>query len=109
MIRICAVAELPDGVARRVIADVPIAVVNSGGTFFAVDDTCTHQDASLADGYVEDCTLECPLHAARFDLRTGVPLDPPARVGLRTHTVVVRDGSIYLIPATGVADAGAVA
>jgi 3-phenylpropionate/trans-cinnamate dioxygenase ferredoxin subunit len=60
------------------------------------DDTCTHQDASLADGWVENCAVECPLHEACFDLRTGVPSGAPAKTPVRTYAVHVDDGSIVL-------------
>jgi 3-phenylpropionate/trans-cinnamate dioxygenase ferredoxin subunit len=73
-----------------------IAVFNVDGEFLAIDDTCTHQDASLADGWVEGCTVECPLHAACFDLRTGMPSGPPAKMPVRTHEVVVADGLVYV-------------
>ena len=96
MIPVCAVGDLPDGEAVRVEADVPIAVFNVGGGFYAIDDTCTHQDASLADGWVEGCVVECPLHASCFDLRTGEPTGPPAKKPVRTHEVVVKDGHVYV-------------
>jgi 3-phenylpropionate/trans-cinnamate dioxygenase ferredoxin subunit len=102
VIEVCAVGDLPDGEAVR-IDGLPgqdaIAVFNVGGEFFALDDTCTHQDASLADGYVEpDCTVECPLHATCFDLRTGKPTGPPAKAPVRTHAVTVDDGTIFVLP-----------
>jgi 3-phenylpropionate/trans-cinnamate dioxygenase ferredoxin subunit len=101
VIKVCAVTDLPEGEAVRVEPvelGVPIAVFNVAGAFYAIDDTCTHQDASLADGYLEDdCTVECPLHASCFDLRTGKPSGPPAREPVRTHPVVVEDGTIYLV------------
>ena len=76
---------------------VPIAVFHTeDGEFFAVDDTCTHQDASLADGWLEDCMVECPLHASRFDLRTGAVDAPPAKRPVRTHRVVVDGDTVYL-------------
>jgi 3-phenylpropionate/trans-cinnamate dioxygenase ferredoxin subunit len=96
MIPVCALADLPDGEAVRVETDVPIAVFNVGGTFYAIDDTCTHQDASLADGWLEGCTVECPLHASCFDLRTGLPSGPPAKRPVRTHQVVVSDGVVHV-------------
>lgn len=109
MIRVCAVAELADGEAIRVDAAVPIAVFKVAGEFYAIDDTCTHQDASLADGFVEDdCTVECPLHASCFDLRTGKPSGPPARVAVRTHAVMIEDGAIFVVPSPAAAP-GAVA
>ncbi len=99
VIRVCAVADLPDGEAIRVELEVPIAVFNVAGDFYAIDDTCTHQDASLADGYLEeDCTVECPLHASCFDLRTGKPSGPPAREPVRTHSVVVEGDTVFVVP-----------
>jgi 3-phenylpropionate/trans-cinnamate dioxygenase ferredoxin subunit len=76
---------------------VPIAVFRTeGDEFFAIDDTCTHQDASLADGWLEGCEVECPLHASRFDLRTGRVDAPPAKVPVRTHAVHVEDETVYV-------------
>jgi 3-phenylpropionate/trans-cinnamate dioxygenase ferredoxin component len=99
VIRVCAVADLPVGEAVRLDVEVPIAVFNVNGELFAIDDTCTHQDASLADGYLEDdCTVECPLHASCFDLRTGEVSGPPAKVPVRTHAVVVENGTIFVVP-----------
>ena len=92
--------DIPLGEAVRIEAGDgsggPIAVFNVDGEFLAIDDTCTHQDASLADGWVEGCTVECPLHAACFDLRTGMPSGPPAKMPVRTHEVVVADGLVYV-------------
>jgi 3-phenylpropionate/trans-cinnamate dioxygenase ferredoxin subunit len=89
--------DIPRGGAVRVEADVPIAVFNVEGELFAIDDTCTHQDASLADGWLEGCKVECPLHASCFDLRTGLPSGPPAKAAVRTHGVVVDgDGFVYV-------------
>lgn len=59
------------------------------GELYAIDDTCTHQDASLADGWLEGCEVECPLHSAIFDLRTGEPDGLIARRPVRTHRVLV--------------------
>jgi 3-phenylpropionate/trans-cinnamate dioxygenase ferredoxin component len=92
--------DVPLGEAVRVEASAeygaPIAVFNVDGELLAIDDTCTHQDASLADGWLEGCNVECPLHAACFDLRTGMPSGPPAKMPVRTHEVVVEDGLVYV-------------
>jgi 3-phenylpropionate/trans-cinnamate dioxygenase ferredoxin component len=96
------VDDIPLGEAVRVDAHVPIAVFNVDGELFAIDDTCTHQDASLADGWVEGCAVECPLHAACFDLRTGMSSGPPAKMPVRTHEVVVDDGVVYVRVAAAV-------
>jgi 3-phenylpropionate/trans-cinnamate dioxygenase ferredoxin component len=96
MIQVCALAELPPGESTRIVAHVPVAVFNADGELFAIDDTCTHQDASLSEGWLEDCLIECPLHAASFDLRTGRPTGLPAKRPVRTYDVVVRDGVVYV-------------
>jgi 3-phenylpropionate/trans-cinnamate dioxygenase ferredoxin subunit len=95
VLQVCPLSQLPPGEALRVEADPPIAVFHTeDGEVFAIDDTCTHQDASLADGWVEGCEVECPLHASRFNLRTGAVEDMPAKLPVRTHAVVVEDGMI---------------
>ncbi|MQA61864.1 MAG: bifunctional 3-phenylpropionate/cinnamic acid dioxygenase ferredoxin subunit [Actinophytocola sp.] len=96
MIPACALEDLPPGESVRIQADVPIAVFNADGELYAIDDTCSHQDASLADGWLEGCFVECPLHAALFDLRTGMPSCLPAKKPVRTHTVLVYDDHIYV-------------
>jgi 3-phenylpropionate/trans-cinnamate dioxygenase ferredoxin subunit len=96
-VRACAATELARGEARRLDLSVPVALFHTDdGEFFAIDDTCTHQDASLADGWLEGCEVECPLHASRFDLRTGAVDAPPAKRPVRTHEVTVVDGEIYV-------------
>lgn len=69
------------------------------GRFYALDDECTHETASLADGWIEDGEVECPSHSARFSLKTGEALSLPANAGAQTHRVEVRDGQILLYPA----------
>ena len=89
--------SLSPGDAVRLETTPPIAVFcTEDGTLYAIDDTCTHQDASLADGWLEGCAVECPLHASTFDLRTGSVDLPPAKRPVRTHRVVVVDGMILV-------------
>ena len=111
MVPVCPTSALPPGEAIRVTNGVPapIAVFNVDGEFYAIDDTCTHQDASLADGWLEGCAVECPLHASCFDLRTGTPSGPPAKTPVRMHAVAVVDGMVYVhvdVTAEGVAREG---
>jgi 3-phenylpropionate/trans-cinnamate dioxygenase ferredoxin subunit len=102
MLRVCDLDDLPPGDAVRVVGTgedagaEPIAVFNADGDLYAIGDTCTHQDASLADGWLEGCLIECPLHASCFDLRTGKPTEPPARLPVRTYPVRIVDGVIYV-------------
>src|SRR5262245_18862521 len=92
----CRLADLPPGEAYRVDADVPVAVFNVDGELFAIDDTCPHQEASLAAGWLEGHWIECPVHASRFDLRTGRPDGPPAKSPVRTHALTVDDGVVHV-------------
>ncbi|GCB51193.1 bifunctional 3-phenylpropionate/cinnamic acid dioxygenase ferredoxin subunit [Streptomyces sp. NL15-2K] len=97
MIPVCRLENLPEGESVRIETTPPIAVFRTDdGELYAVDDTCTHQDASLSEGWLEGCLVECPLHAASFDLRTGRPTCLPARRPVRTHRVTVEDGTIHI-------------
>jgi 3-phenylpropionate/trans-cinnamate dioxygenase ferredoxin subunit len=95
------VAELETGSAVRVVLDgVPVAVVRcEDGTVHAIGDTCTHAEVSLAEGEVEDCTVECWLHSSRFDLRTGKPLALPAIRPVPVFPVTI-DGDEVLVDVT---------
>jgi 3-phenylpropionate/trans-cinnamate dioxygenase ferredoxin subunit len=98
MIRVCSVDDVAVGEGLRITeVSPPIAIFRTeDGDFYAIDDTCTHQDASLADGWLEDCWIECPLHASRFDLRTGAVDEPRAKRPVRTHIVEVRDRDVFV-------------
>lgn len=103
-IRVAAVDEIEEGEAIVVAAGTAgtadkIAVFHSdNGSFYALDDTCTHETASLAEGWVEGTEVECPIHSATFCLLTGKALCLPATRAVRTHRVEVRDDAVWLIP-----------
>ncbi|MDO5681256.1 MAG: bifunctional 3-phenylpropionate/cinnamic acid dioxygenase ferredoxin subunit [Propionibacteriaceae bacterium] len=97
------VADIEEGEAIVIPADQTgtgdnIAVFNDEGNIYALDDTCTHEDASLADGYIEDGEVECPLHSARFCLKEGTALCMPATVAVKPHRVEIRDGDVWVFP-----------
>ncbi|MET7290217.1 bifunctional 3-phenylpropionate/cinnamic acid dioxygenase ferredoxin subunit [Streptomyces sp. NPDC005573] len=97
MIPVCRLEDLPAGESVRVGTTPPVAVFRTeDGELYAIDDTCTHQDASLSEGWVEGCQVECPLHAASFDLRTGEAVCLPARRAVRTHRVTVDEGVVHV-------------
>jgi 3-phenylpropionate/trans-cinnamate dioxygenase ferredoxin subunit len=96
-VAVCPVGELEPGEARAVDCVPPISVWNVDGILYAIDDTCSHADASLADGDLEGCLVECPFHMSKFDLRSGEPDGLPATVPIRTHAVEVRDGMITVL------------
>ena len=93
-------AEIPEGEARRFVVDrIEIAVANLGnGQFLAVDDICSHAEASLSEGEVDvdDDTIECPRHGSTFDLRTGKPKTLPATVPIATFPVKVEGDTILI-------------
>jgi 3-phenylpropionate/trans-cinnamate dioxygenase ferredoxin component len=99
-ITIAAADDIPPGHAARVEIDgTPIAIFNCNGEFYAVDDTCTHAEASLSEGEldIESCTVECPLHGSGFDLASGEPTALPAVLPVRVHSIKVEDGVIRLL------------
>lgn len=90
--------DIPDGEVKRIwVGDEPVGVYNVKGQFFAIGDTCTHEDFSLSDGGdIEGYTVECALHGSRFDLKTGRALGMPATGAVPTYKVWVEDGVIKI-------------
>jgi len=85
--------ETPLGVR---VGDVQIAVVRLEDGIFAINDVCTHEYALLSEGYCEEGKLECPLHQALFDIRTGKALTEPAEVDVATYPVKVEGGAVFV-------------
>ena len=98
--RVCALDELEQDSALRVlVGGVPVAVVkDANGDVFALGDTCTHGDISLAEGFVEDDTLECWAHGSKFSLTTGRPLTLPAYQPVPVFRVTVEGGDVLVDP-----------
>ena len=99
MIPVCPLSDLVQDEPIRVEpdGDVPICVVLADdGQVYAVDDICSHQEASLSEGWVEGCQIECPLHGSAFDLRTGEVDILPATRPIRTHEVAIVDGVVHV-------------
>ncbi len=80
------------------VAGHRIALFRVGDEVFALSDTCSHAEASLSEGEVFDDAVECPLHGAAFDLRTGAALSLPATRPVSVYTVEVEDGEVYVLP-----------
>ena len=99
-VRVCSAAEVRvDQALRVVVGGVPVAVVkDSAGAIHALGDTCTHGDISLAEGFVEDDTLECWAHGSRFELTTGRPLSLPAYEPVPVFDVTVVEDDVYVDP-----------
>lgn len=67
----------------------PVVLINFDGDFYALTDTCTHEDASLSDGEISGDEIECPLHGGAFEIRTGLPAGFPVVVPARIYPVRV--------------------
>jgi 3-phenylpropionate/trans-cinnamate dioxygenase ferredoxin subunit len=93
-------ATIPEGEIRRFAANgAEIAVANLGnGVFLALDDVCSHAEASLAEGEIDadEETVECPRHGSVFDLRTGRPRSLPATLPVRAFPVKVEGDAILI-------------
>lgn len=100
MLRLCRVDAVEDGEALRVEVEgrPPLAVYHLDGEFYVSDDTCSHGDASLAEGFAENGQVECPWHSGRFCLKTGSALTFPAVEPIRVYKPIVRDGEVFIIP-----------
>ena len=94
---LCKRTAVPSNGALQVEFDdrPPVAVFNLDGTFHVTDDTCTHEEASLSEGEIEDGIIECPFHAGCFKIATGQAVEPPATVALRTYPVTIENGAVH--------------
>ncbi|MGE0386100.1 MAG: non-heme iron oxygenase ferredoxin subunit [Gammaproteobacteria bacterium] len=96
-IEVAAEADFVPG-SRRVVhaQDTAIAVFNVGGHIYAVEDICTHDAAPIAEGMIDGTDILCPRHGARFCLRTGAALTPPAYEPIACFPVKVDSGRILV-------------
>jgi 3-phenylpropionate/trans-cinnamate dioxygenase ferredoxin subunit len=86
----------PDTPKVLEVGDVRIAVFQLDDGFYAISDICTHEYALLSEGFCEGGKVECPLHQACFDIRTGRALDDPAEIDLQTYPTRVLDGLVQV-------------
>jgi len=94
---VCKVQELPDpGKTVVEVGDRLVALFHVSGTFWAIDDLCTHDGGPLADGELEDHTIACPRHGAKFDIRDGRALTMPATQATPAHEVKVEGDDVYV-------------
>ena len=73
-----------------------VALFNYEDEYYALDDMCSHAEASLSEGDVYDCKVECPLHGAEFDLKTGAAVTLPATKPVTKYKISIDDEYIYL-------------
>ena len=90
-------SDIPPGKMKRYdVDDVPVAVYNCAGVLYATHDTCTHGQASLADGFIEGEEIECPLHQGRFHIATGRAVGIPCIDDVRSYAVKIENGAVLI-------------
>src|SRR2546425_11113940 len=93
-------SALPPGAMTWVAVDRErVLIANVEGVFYALRDACGHRQAPLSKGTLAGHVVECPLHFATFDVRTGKLLSGPASAGVPPHAVPGGDGTAYAKPA----------
>ena len=95
--KIATVDEVGPGEVRQYQAEGrPVALCNVDGEFHAFEDICTHQFVHLSEGELTGQQIKCPLHGAKFDVKTGKVLSLPAVKPVPKHEVKVEDGYVYV-------------
>jgi 3-phenylpropionate/trans-cinnamate dioxygenase ferredoxin subunit len=96
MERVIGVDELKSGERKSVyVDDIPSLVIRIEDQFFVIEDVCSHDGQPLTNGPVQDCTIVCPRHSAKFDLKTGKALCMPATEAIRVFKTEIRDGVVW--------------
>ena len=95
--RVCAISDVaPESAIAVEVGRDDVAIVHSGGTFYAIADQCSHAAIPLSEGDVSDGEIECYLHGSRFDLRTGRPLGLPATQPVAVYACRVDDDTVVV-------------
>lgn len=96
-VNVAPVKELPEGGRKVVQSEAgPIAVFNIGGQLHAIEDVCTHDGGELASGELEGDVIICPRHGARFCVKNGKALSPPAYEDVEVYPLRVLDGCVQV-------------
>lgn len=96
-VTVAKLSSLPEGEMQAVaLGDRQIALYNVDGEIYATDNICTHAFARLTDGWLDGDVIECPLHAGRFEIKTGKGLGPPIPCDLKTYQVRVSGDEIQI-------------
>jgi naphthalene 1,2-dioxygenase system ferredoxin subunit len=96
-IKVANAADIPeDGTLLVHLGAEPVCLYNLAGRIFATQDTCTHGQASLADGFIDGEEIECPLHQGRFHIATGKAVGIPCIEDIRTYAVKVEDDEVLI-------------
>ncbi len=94
---VCADGDVPDAGTLLVrVKGEPVCLYNIDGSIFATHDQCTHALASMADGFITEGRIECPIHSGLFDIRTGRALTAPCTIDLKVYPVRVEGGRVLV-------------
>ena len=94
-VSVAKVSEIPVGQFKSVEArGKRLLICHAEGGFYAIDDTCTHDDGPLADDWLDGTAIECPRHGARFDVTTGKVVCLPAAVPINAYPVQVEGDDV---------------
>jgi nitrite reductase/ring-hydroxylating ferredoxin subunit len=86
----------PDGMKCVAVERARVLLANVGGNFFAISDICGHRNAPLSRGRLAGHIVECPLHFAQFDVRTGKLVDGPISADVPAYEVLVKDDTVFV-------------
>ena len=96
-VKVAKTSQIEDQCAKCVeVGGHAIALFNVGGEFYAIDDLCPHAEGPLSEGYLEGYEVECPWHAATFNLKTGAHSGPPAEEDVKTYPVRVSGDNVEI-------------
>lgn len=97
LVKAAQTADITPGTGKVVQADgKTIALFNFGGTFFALNNSCTHVGGPLGEGKVDGNIVTCPWHGSKFEIKTGKVVGPPATRNVASYRTEVRDGAVYV-------------
>ena len=97
LVKIADVGSLAPGEAIAIdLQGTKIALFNVDGTYYAIDDTCTHRGGPLSEGDIDGTVVTCPWHSAEFEITTGEVVNPPADCAVKSYPVTVEGNEIKI-------------
>ena len=97
LVRLCRADEVPLNEAKRFeVGGTPVALFHLPLGFFAIGDTCSHEESSLSEGFIDEDMVECPKHGAQFEIETGQNRSLPATRPVPSYRVVVEGEDVYV-------------
>jgi len=96
--KVITVSELPRGTKKTVmVAGKKLAIANVDGEFFAIDDTCSHEECSLGtEGFLDGNVIICGCHGSQFDITSGKVMSLPAPTDVETYEIKIENGEVYV-------------